>query len=150
MSGYILDTDVVSAFAPAKARKPAVDIRVARWFSQNAEQLYLSAITAIELESGILKLGRTSPGRWHSELSDWLEEVLSDYENRILPLDIRVARLASRITDSSKAAGTYPGLPDTAIAATAIVNGMTLLTRNLRHFPSLGVGVVDPFKTLPA
>jgi predicted nucleic acid-binding protein len=61
-----------------------------------------------------------------------------------------VARLASQIGDNSRAAGTYPGLPDTAIAATAIVNGMTLLTRNVRHFSSLGVGVVDPFMTLPA
>jgi predicted nucleic acid-binding protein len=149
LSTYLLDTDVVSAFAPAKAKKPAIEARVADWFDRNAERLFLSAVTAIELEAGLLKLGRVSPGRRHSELSRWFEEILADYEKRILPLDTNVARIASQITDRSKAAGAYPGLSDVAIAATAIANDMTLLTRNLRHFSALGVNSVDPFDRLP-
>ena len=149
MTRYLLDTDVLSAFAPGKSEKPAIDKRTANWFDRNAENLFLSAVTAIELEAGLLKLGRTSPGRWHAELSLWFAEVLGEYGERILPLDLAVARIASQVTDRSKAAGTFPGLSDVVIAATAIANDMSLLTRNIRHFSALGVGAVNPFERLP-
>ncbi len=149
MKGYLLDTNVLSALAPGKADKPPVDQSLVSWLKAHADVLFISGITVIEIEAGLLKLGRAAPGRRHDELSNWFANLLVQYADRVLPLDLRVARIASVITDRSKAGGHYPGLPDVAIAATAVGHDLTVLTRNLRHFRPLGVRSADPFVKLP-
>lgn len=69
------------------------------------------------------------------------------YRDRILPFDLACAAEAGRLLDFARAFD--PGYEDIAIAATAKVHGLTLLTANVRHFEPLGVPVINPFVTLP-
>jgi predicted nucleic acid-binding protein len=145
----VLDTDIVSAFAPGRPHKPPPDPAVATWVRRNEDQLFLSAVTVVEIETGILKLGRISPGRWHTQLSQWFGVFLEQFTKRVIDVDLEVARLAATIADRHAVRGVDPGIADTIIAATALRRGMTLLTRNLRHFDVPGLIAIDPFNTVP-
>ena len=149
MRSFILDTNVVSAFAPGRPGRPAVDPALSDWVRRNEDSLYLSAITPLEIEIGLLKLGRTSPGRWHTQMIDWFDVLLEQFTDRVLPADLSVARMAAAIADQNASRGLDPGLPDIVIAATTLAHGMTLLTRNIRHFVASGVTAIDPFDRLP-
>jgi predicted nucleic acid-binding protein len=74
---------------------------------------------------------------------------LERFTDHVLVVDLEVARAAAAIADRNAVKGFDPGAADTMIAATAVVRGMTLLTRNIRHFTFAGATIVDPFKTLP-
>ena len=111
--------------------------------------LFLSAVTVAEISDGIAKLKRTGSAAKAARLDDWLELVLHLYGDRVLPFDVSAARLAGGSMDAARASGRPPGFADIAIAATAASRGLTVLTRNLRHFASLGAPAVDPFDLLP-
>ncbi len=143
---YLVDTNVLSAGAPTKA-KPAVDL--VGWMERNSEHLYLSVITIAEVEDGIAKARREAADRKAERLAEWLEMLLHLYTARILPLDVPTARVLGRLSDQARGAGHTPGFADLAIAATAQFRGFTVLTRNLRHFGVLGVPSHDPFERLP-
>ena len=143
---YLVDTNVLSATAPTKA-VPEADLR--HWMERNSSALYLSVITIAEVEDGLARSRRTSAHAKASRLADWLDTVLHLYANRILPVDIATARRIGTLADHARGQGHDPGLADLAIAATALVRGYTVLTRNLRHFAPLGVPTHDPFDTLP-
>ncbi len=144
---YLVDTNVISAAAPTKAQ-PVPDL--ARWMDRNSQHLYLSVITVAEVESGIAKARREATTGKADRLAAWLRTLLHLYSPRILPLDITVARLLGQLADRAQASGQSPGLADLAIAATAASRGYTVLTRNPRHFRSLGVAAHDPFASLPS
>ena len=147
MTGYLVDTNVVSAFAPGK---PAVRPETAAWFEAQTDRLFLSAIGVIEIEAGIAKLRRSGSARRAADLTIWLDRLLGLYGGKVLAVDVAVARLAGAIADRAKASGHDPGLADIAIAATAEVHRLVVLTRNRRHFDPLGPTVLDPFEdTLP-
>ncbi len=143
----MVDTNVLSAGAPTKA-KPVADLN--GWMDRNSGQLYLSMITVAEVEDGIAKARRRHAFRKADGLVDWLDTILHLYTARILSLDIATARLLGLLSDRARGAGQAPGLADLAIASTAQRHGLTVLTRNLRHFQVLGVPALDPFATLPA
>ena len=144
---YLVDTDVLSAGAPDKARAMT---GLVQWMDRNSARLYLSVITVAEVEDGIAKARRQGANRKADRLADWLETLLHLYTARILPLDVAVARRLGRLSDQARGAGGAPGLADLAIAATAASRGFTVLTRNLRHFRPLDVPCHDPFDSLPA
>jgi predicted nucleic acid-binding protein len=144
---YLVDTNVLSAGAPTKARA-APDL--VDWMDRNSGHLFLSVVTVAEIEDGIAKARREGASRKAERLDAWLETVLHLYSARILPLDVPVARLVGRLADQARGAGHAPELADLTIVATAQLRGFTVLTRNLRHFRVLGVAVCDPFVSLPA
>lgn len=144
---YLVDTNVLSAGAPAKA-VPAPELT--SWMERNSERLYLSVITVAEVEDGIAKSRRQGAGRKADRLTEWLETVLHLYGARILVLDVPTSRALGLLSDHARSAGQSPGLADLAIAATAMRHGHTVLTRNLRHFQALDVPSHDPFASLPA
>ncbi len=149
MTGYLLDTDVISVFAPGRREAPPVGGAFDRWLEENEPRLFFSVVTLIELEVGVLALARKSPGRRQQRLAQWFDGFVQRYENKVLGVDLGIARTASRISDRAKSIGRYPGLPDTVIAATAIARELTLLSRNVRHFKALGIESVDPLERLP-
>ena len=102
MTGWLLDTDVLSAFAPGKS---AVTPKVATWFEERTEELFLSSITAAEIEAGISKARRTGFGRRADELRTWFERMLSLYAERLLPFDLAAARIAGVLSDAARAEG---------------------------------------------
>ena len=103
----------------------------------------------IRILSFTKKYSRDPHSQLPASLGNWLELVLHLYGERVLPLDVSVARLAEELTDKARAAGHLPDSADVAIAATAGHHGMTTLTRNLRPFTPLDIPAIDPFETLP-
>jgi len=142
VSGWLLDTNVVSAFGPGKRPIPP---DTAAWFRARSEALYLSTITAAEIEAGIAKLRRTGSGRRADNLREWFDHILDDYADRLLTFDLAAARIAGPLGDLAQAGGRYPGFADVAIAAIAKARALVVVTLNRRHFDPLGVEVVNPF-----
>ncbi len=136
---YILDTNVVLELR--KSRNGKADARVVAWADGvDAATLFLSAITILELEQGILLLARRDPAQ-ASGLRAWLQTaIFPAFSNRILPVDIVVAqRCASLHVPDPRAER------DALIAATALTHGMTMVTRNVADFASTGVTVLNPW-----
>jgi predicted nucleic acid-binding protein len=109
----------------------------------------MSAVTVAEIEDGIAKLRREGAKRKSADLTAWLDTVLHLYGDRVLAFDAATARVAGAMADRARGRGQAPGLADIIVAATAQRHGLTILSRNLRHFEPLGVAVVDPFVSLP-
>lgn len=131
---FLLDTDVLSALR-RRHRNPAI----VRWVgSQRDADLYLSVITIGEIERGISLQRQRDPDFAHA-LGQWLDTVLSRYADRILPVDTATARRWGRLSAHMGNNGA-----DGMIAATALEHGLTVVTRNTRHFEPTGVPVIDP------
>lgn len=146
MSGFLLDTSVLSLLAPAR---PDATPEFLTWVGSRDTELYISAITVAEVEQGIAKLRRQGGTRSPNSLSAWLDWTLLHYSGRVIDFDIATAKVAGRMADFAIASGFRPDYPDLYIAATAVANDLTLLTRNLKHFLPLGIDVVDPLDRLP-
>lgn len=134
---FVLDTNVLS-----ELRRPdKTDLRVQAWAAtQPLNHFYLSAITIMELELGILSVTRKDPGQG-AVLRQWMEQqVLPRFEGRILPVDTAVAQrcAALHIPDPRSER-------DALIAATALMHGMTVATRNVADFAPTGVPVFNPW-----
>jgi toxin FitB len=142
VNGWLLDTNVISAFGPGKRPLPS---DTAAWFRTRTEALYLSTISAAELEVSVAKLRRTGSDRRAENLRQWLDRVLNDYADRVLAFDLAAARIAGVLGDSAQAAGRHPGFADVAIAAIAKARELVLVTLNRRHFAPLGVAMFNPF-----
>jgi toxin FitB len=136
---YLLDTNVVSELR--KVRLGKADARVAVWAdSVEAGDLYLSVITLHELEIGVLLAERRDPSQG-SVLRVWLNaHVLPAFTGRILAVDTAVAQRSARLHVPDPRP-----VRDGLIAATALVHGMTVVTRNVADFESTGVVVLNPW-----
>ena len=131
----LLDTNVLSAI-----RKPGRHPQVRAWIRAQREQdLFLSAITVGELERG-LELQRRSDPVSASQLEFWIRGILGTFSDRIIPFGREEARVWGLLSAKSGNPGS-----DNQIAATALVHGAVLATRNVRHFVSSGVSLVNPF-----
>ena len=131
---YLLDTNVVS-----ELRRPRPHQGVVNWIQDlPAEQLHLSAVTVGEIQAGI-EITREQDAAKAEELEAWLEQVLTTFS--VLGIDAAAfrewARLMHRRSDTL--------VQDALIAAVAIANRLTVVTRNVRDFNQLGVPVLDPF-----
>lgn len=146
MSGYLLDTSVLSILAP---NRPDATPEFLAWVAQQDTELHISAISVAEIEQGIAKLVRLGGTRTPKSLSDWLDGTLSVFADRVLSLDVTAAKVAGQLADRALASGFRPDYADLYIAATAHAHGLTVLTRNLRHFQPLGIDPIDPLLRLP-
>ncbi len=138
---YLLDTNVVSELR--KVRSGKANPNVARW-ADNVETaaLFVSAITIHELEIGILLASRKDPDKGVI-LREWMNQyVLPAFTDRVLPVDTAVALRSATL----HVPDTRP-LHDAFIAATALVHGMVVVTRNTSDFQTTGVEIIDPWTT---
>ncbi len=143
---YLVDTNVLSIGAPGHREGAAA---LAGWLDARSDDLFLSTVTVAEIGEGIAKLRRSGGLVRADRLDDWLDVVLHLYGDRVMPFDISAARLAGLLMDRARATGQAPGFADLAIAATASVHDLTVLTRNVRHFAPLDIPVINPFDSLP-
>ena len=143
---YLVDTNVLSIGAPGRREGAAA---LTDWLDASSDELFLSTITVAEVSDGIAKLRRSGDLARADRLDDWLEVVLHLYGDRVMPFDIPAARLAGLLMDRARATGHAPGFADLAIAATAGVHDLAVLTRNVRHFAPLDIPALDPFESLP-
>lgn len=136
---YLLDTDVISELRKAKAGK--ADRQVAAWAaSVPLTQLFVSVITIHELEMGVLLAERRDP-RQGRLLRAWLDtRVVTGFGTRVLPVDTSVVRRSARL----QVPDPRP-FRDGLIAATALVHGMTVVTRNVTDFEPTGVPLINPW-----
>jgi predicted nucleic acid-binding protein len=143
---YLVDTNVISAGAPSKS-PAAADL--VKWMDEHSSDLYLSAVTVTEIEDGIAKARREKARRKAADQTAWLETLLHLYGNRILAFDVAAARLAGALSDLARSKGMARGFADLVIGAIARSHGLTILTRNTRHFEPLGLPTLNPFDRLP-
>ena len=139
---YLVDTNVISAGAPSKS---VAAPGLVKWMDEHSANLYLSTVTVTEIEDGIAKTRREKARRKADDLTAWLETLLHLYGNRILAFDVPAARVAGALSDLARSKGMAPGFADIVIAATARSHGLTILTRNTRHFDPLGLPTVNPY-----
>ncbi len=135
----LLDTNVVSELRKVEAGK--ADLNFAAWCETvDADDLYISAITVMELEMGVLRLERKDKAQG-AILRQWLDQlVLPEFENRVLPVDAQVAQRCAQLHVPDPKSER-----DALIAATALVHGMTLITRNTPDFQNTGALLVNPW-----
>jgi predicted nucleic acid-binding protein len=136
---FLLDTNVISEIR--KARSGKADPNVVNWFrAVPATSLYLSAIVIHELQTGMLRLSRRD-SRAGEILREWLhEQILPEFTGRILPIDTNVALQGAKLQVSNPRP-----IHDGLIAATALVHGMTMVTRNVADFATSGVAILNPW-----
>jgi predicted nucleic acid-binding protein len=137
---FVLDTNVLSELR--KVRLGKANTNVTAWAeSVDAADLFVSAITIMELELGVLSIERKDATQG-AMLRSWLEQqVLPEFARRTLPVDTAVAQRCARLHVPDKRSER-----DALIAATALVHGMTVVTRNTADFVPTGVSLIDPWQ----
>ncbi len=137
---YILDTNVISELRKAKSQK--ADANVINWaLTVPVSQLFLSVITVMELETGVLLIERKDKKQGRM-LRQWFDNhVLSTFTQRVLPIDKEVAHCCARLHVPDPRSDR-----DALIAATAIVHNMTIVTRNISDFKHTGVKLINPWE----
>ncbi|MEO1089140.1 MAG: type II toxin-antitoxin system VapC family toxin [Pseudomonadota bacterium] len=138
---YLLDTNVVSELR--KATSGTADAGVAAWAARTpAVAQYLSVVSVLELERGVLRVERRDAVQG-GRLRRWLEaRVVPAFAGRVLAVDVAVARRCAALPVPDPRSER-----DALIAATALVHGLTVVTRNLADFAPTGVATLDPWAT---
>ncbi len=134
---YVLDTNVISELRQGKAKQSA---QVRSWAAaQPASRLFMSAISILELEQGVMALERRTPSQGGA-LRVWLTGVRATFAGRILPFTDNTATLCAAMHVPSPRSDR-----DAMMAATALEHGMTVVTRNVADFVGTGVQLINPF-----
>ncbi len=139
---FVLDTNVISELRRARAGK--ADRHVVNWAaSVPATSLYASAITILELETGVLLVQRRD-AKQGAALRAWLDQhVLPAFADRVLPVDTAVAQRCAALHVPDPQSDR-----DALIAATALVHRMTVVTRNVADFKATGVSLLNPWEAV--
>lgn len=134
---FLLDTNVVSELRKGERANEHVQL----WFSGVADRdVFLSVLVAGELRQGIERV-RLRDATQAEHLERWLQSLVADYADRLLAVDARVAELWGRLNVPNPISAV-----DGLLAATAIVHGLTLVTRNVRDVERTGVQLLNPFE----
>jgi toxin FitB len=142
---YLLDTNVLSEMRKAsrtKASSAKIDSRVKNWVNGvPALDLYVSVISILELERGVHLLKLRDPAQ-AEVIRLWVRNrVLPSFDGRILPIDLAIVQRCAVLQSPNPIE-----YRDSLIAATALVHGMTVVTRNIRHFEPTGVALLNPWQ----
>lgn len=136
MTGYLLDTNVISELR----KGPRANANVTGWLDANdTKELWLSVVVISELQRGVALVERRDPDQAHL-LHRWLEELINDYDDRILPITLGIAIRWGSL-------GIPNPLPVLAglLAATALEHDLTVVTRNVTDIARSGVLIINPF-----
>ena len=141
---YLLDTNVISELR--KVGDGKADSSVVAWVSRiDAGEMFISALTLMELEIGILRVERRD-AKQGTRLRTWFEtQVCPEFEDRTLSVDSAVARRCARLHVPEPKSER-----DALIAATALEHNLTVVTRNLADFAAASVSLINPWQGEPA
>jgi len=136
---YLIDTDVIS-----EARKEGkANAGVRRFFAdadRNNVPMYLSVVTIGEMRHGVEIIRHRGDESQARVLERWLEHVIDRFEDAILSFDQETAEVWGRLRVPDR-----ENPLDKQIAATAIINELTVVTRNIAYYAPTGVGLLNPF-----
>ncbi len=137
---WLLDTNVVSEWVRSRP-----DPNVVRWLAEaDEDRIFLSVITFAEIRQGIEEM---AAGRRREALKSWLrDELPARFEGRIVGVDLVVAEACGTALARSRQIGLNLAVMDAFFAATAATHGLTLVTRNTRHFEKLGIALLNPWR----
>ena len=138
MSGYLIDTNVVSELT-----KASPDSGVIAFLSEQ-DDLWLASAVLHELEFGLQSLPQ---GRRRDALRQVLSDFITEFDDRILPLERIEAEWAARLRAEAHLSGRVLHLGDALIAGTAKAHGLSVATRNVKDFDGLDVNVANPWQT---
>jgi predicted nucleic acid-binding protein len=140
MKGFLLDTNI-----PSEMTRRHPESRVSRWLDDaDDDQLYFSVVSLGEILRGVTVL-RESKRR--SQLQQWLDETLRPwFQGRILPVDEPIAERWGVLAGQRQLIGRPLKVADGFIAATALEHDLTVVTRNVKDFDGLGVGIFNPWE----
>ena len=136
---FLIDTNVISEIRKGKRANSGVRAFF-REAGNDGSSLYLSVVTVSELRRGVEMIRRRGDSQQASTLDAWLAALMSDYASNILPIDIDVGQLWGHLRVSHPEHAL-----DKLIAATALINDLTVVTRNVGDFAKTGVRLVNPF-----
>jgi toxin FitB len=141
MSGYLLDTNVISEYS--RVRPP--DARLRMWVdAQSEDALHLSVLTLGEIRKGTTLL---PAGAKRELLERWLETDLpSRFANRLLPINVEIAELWGSMAGEAQLKGIKLAIIDGLLAATAKHHDLTVVTRNVKDFRVWGIPVINPWE----
>jgi toxin FitB len=144
MSGFLIDTNVVSEFN----RRGDPNERVKQWLAATPLQsLYVSVITLAEIRLGIELL---SPGKRREQLEQWIDRDFRQwFKGRVLPVDASIVTLWASLTAERQLKGRPLSNFDGLLAATALHHNLTLATRNVRDFADLNITLLNPWEAEP-
>ncbi len=136
---YLVDTDVISEMRKGENANPGVREFFAK-ASREATDLFLSAITIGELRQGVERIRHRGDAAQAKRLERWLGQVTTTYARAILSFDQECAQVWGRLRVPN------PENPlDKQIAATALIHGLSVVTRNTAHYAPTGVRLLNPF-----
>ncbi len=157
MSGFLLDTNVISMLSPSRAEASA---RFLEWLERmdGEGRLFLTAVTIQEIEKGIALLEHSfSDALPHGALLEregaaakaaalrvWLRGLIATYGDKILGLDASAATFAGQLEARAIASGHNPGMADAMIAGIAKAHDLVIVTCNAKHFLPFGIGAQSP------
>ena len=141
MSGFLLDTNVISEFN--KRGEP--DRRVKQWLeAADSDSLYASALTLGEIRFGVELL---PPSKRRTRLEQWIDRDLPEwFEGRILPVDHSIADRWGLLRAQAQMKGRPLSVIDALLAATALQHNLTIVSRNVSDFSTVGLAVVNPWE----
>lgn len=137
---YLVDTDVISESRKGATANPGVR-RFFQEAAQHDEGVYVSAITIGELRRGVEKIRHRGDLGQAEHLEWWLNRTTEDYAEAILPFDEEMAQLWGKLRVPH-----HENPLDKQIAATALINDLIVVTRNIAHFEATGVRLLNPFE----
>lgn len=143
MSGFLLDTDVISMLSPSRAEASA---RFLDWLERmdGEGRLFLPVVTIHEIEKGIALLEHKGAAAKAAGLKVWLKGLAATYDDKIIPFDASAAALAGQLEAKAISGGHDPGMADAIIAGIAKAHNLVIVTRNTRHFLPFGANMLSP------
>ena len=141
MNGFLLDTNV-----PSELTRPKSDPKVEKWLEEvEDEQIFFSVVSLGEILKGVTLLPKS---KRRTELQRWLDDTLRPwFAGRILPVTEPIAERWGILSGQCQLKGKTIKVADGLIAATALHHDLTIVTRNVKDFKQLGVGLLNPWES---
>lgn len=141
MTGFLLDTNVLSEFA----RTGEPDQHVERWLKTAVEEsVFASVLTLAEIRRGIELL---PPGKRRTQLEQWQDDLVASFETRLFPVTKAIADRWAVLAAQAQRKGVTLANIDGLIAATALEHDLTLVTRNVKDFAGVEVPLFNPWES---
>jgi predicted nucleic acid-binding protein len=143
LSGFLLDTNVISMLSPSQADASAPFLN---WLERadSGGRVFLPVVLIHEIEKGIALLEHRGATAKAAGLRVWLAGLVTTYDDKIIPIDASAAALAGQLEATAISAGHDPGMADALIAGIAKAQNLVVVTHDTKHFAPFGIAATTP------